>query len=280
MARSDTIGRCTKRTDPPRAETTTSNVRVRQSGPVAYVRLDRPHVRNAFNSDVVNELARWAASARENRSIRVAVMSGEGKAFCAGADIEWLAATMSYSHEQYRDDARALQELLNALDTLPFPLIARIHGAAVAGGVGLAAVCDVAVAAEDAVFGISETKIGIVPAIISPYVIAKIGPSAARSLVLTGMKFSAGRAFELGLVHAVVPADALDDAVDKFVAEILTSGPEAVAVAKAMIRQVTGLSPEQAASITADIIAERRSSAEGQAGMRAFLAKRRAPWID
>jgi methylglutaconyl-CoA hydratase len=258
----------------------TSNVRVRQSGPVAYVTLDRPQVRNAFNGDVVKALAEWAAGARENHSIRVAVLSGEGKAFCAGADIDWLAATMSYSHDQYRDDARALQLMLDALDTLPFPLIGRVHGAAVAGGIGLTAVCDVAVAAEDAVFAVSETKLGIVPAIISPYVIAKIGPSAARSLFLTGMKFSAGRAFELGLVHAVVPALALDDAVDTFVAEILTSGPGAVAIAKAMIRQVTGLSPQEAASITADIIAERRASAEGQAGMRAFLAKRPAPWID
>jgi methylglutaconyl-CoA hydratase len=255
-------------------------LKVRQTDSVASVALNRPDVRNAFNRDVVHELTHWAGTARGNRSTRAAVLSGEGNVFCAGADVDWLAETMGYTKEQYLEDAQALQAMLAALDTLPFALIARIHGAAIAGGVGLASVCDVVISAEDAVFAITEVKIGIVPAVISPYVLAKIGTSAARSTFLTGMRFSARQAYDIGLVHAVVPLQELDATVDRYLGEVRTAGPEAVATAKALIRKVTGLSPEAAAPITAGIIAERRASAEGQAGMRAFLAKRRPPWID
>jgi methylglutaconyl-CoA hydratase len=236
-------------------------------------------MRNAFNRAVIAELTDWSARAREERGLRVAVLSGEGTVFCAGADVEWLAASMDFTPAQYADDAKALHSMLSNLDTLPFALIARIHGAAIAGGVGLAAVCDVAVAADDAIFAVSEARLGILPAVISPFVLAKISRSAARSLFLTGSRFSARRALEIGLVHEVVAASDLDASVDRYVAEILTCGPEAVAAAKSLIRSVAGLEPDAAAPITAAIIAERRASAEGQAGMRAFLNKQRPPWV-
>lgn len=254
-------------------------LRVERKGAVAHVKLNRPEVRNAFNRDVVAELTDWSARVRVDPGVRVAVLSGEGKVFCAGADLEWLSATMNFTAAQYAEDAQALHAMLSSLDTLPLPLIARIHGAAIAGGVGLTAVCDIAVAADDAIFAVSEAKLGIVPAVISPFVLAKIGVSAARYTFLSGARFSAKRAFDIGLVHSVVPAGDLDATIDQHVGELLTSGPEAVAAAKALIRAVAGRTPEDAAPITATIIAERRASAEGQAGMRAFLSKQRPPWI-
>jgi methylglutaconyl-CoA hydratase len=254
-------------------------LKVERKGAVAYVSLNRAEVRNAFNREVVAELTEWSTRVRSEPGVRTAVLSGEGKVFCAGADIEWLSATMNFTAAQYAEDARALHVMLSSLDTLPFPLIARIHGAAIAGGVGLTSVCDIAIAAEDTIFAITEIKIGIVPAVISPFVLAKIDASAARCTFLTGGRFSARRALEIGLVHEVVSAADLDDGVDRYVGEILTAGPEAVAVAKSLIRTVAGLKPEDAAPITAAIIAERRASAEGQAGMRAFLNKQPPPWI-
>jgi len=252
---------------------------VQRKGAVAHVRLNRAQVRNAFNGEVVAELTDWSTRVRTEPGVRVAVLSGEGKVFCAGADVEWLSSTMNFTAAQYAEDAQALHAMLSSLNTLPVPLIARIHGAAIAGGVGLASVCDIAIAADDTIFAITEIKIGIVPAVISPFVLAKIGTSAARCTFLSGGRFSARRALEIGLVHEVVPAADIDASVDRYVGEILMAGPEAVAAAKALIRAVAGLEPEDAAPITAAIIAERRASAEGQAGMRAFLNKQRPPWI-
>jgi methylglutaconyl-CoA hydratase len=254
-------------------------LKVERKGAVAHVRLNRADVRNAFNREVVAELTDWSTRVRSEPGVRAAVLSGEGKVFCAGADVEWLSATMNFTAAQYADDAQALHGMLSGLDTVPFPLIARIHGAAIAGGVGLTSVCDIAVAAEDTIFAITEVKIGIVPAVISPFVLAKISPSTARALFLTGARFSARRALEVGLVHEVVPAAELDASVARYVSEILTAAPEAVAVAKSLIRTVAGLTREDAAPITAAIIAERRASAEGQTGMRAFLNKQPPPWI-
>jgi methylglutaconyl-CoA hydratase len=252
---------------------------VRRIGPVVYVMLNRPNVRNAFNREVITELTDWARATRADPTIRIAVLGGEGKAFCAGADVDWLLGSMIYTKEQIREEAIALHGMLSAIDTLPIAVIARIHGAAIAGAVGLTAVCDIAIAAEDAMFAITETRIGIVPAIISPFVLAKVGPSAARDRFVTGMRFSAEDARRIGLVHAVVPFNELDATVDRYVSEILRGGPQAVATAKLLIQKVTGLTPEDAAPITAEIIAERRTSAEGQAGMRAFLNKHRPPWV-
>jgi len=251
---------------------------VEQAGPVVTVTLNRPDVRNAFDETAVAELSAWAAAVQPG-SARVAVLRGAGRAFCAGADLNWMARMVEYSHDENVRDAAAMASMFRALDSLPLPLIGRIHGAALGGGVGLAAICDIVVAADDAVFGFTEAKLGILPAVIAPFAVAKIGVSAARELFLTGARFPASRARELGLVHAVAPEAGLDTTVDAYVKELLTSGPEAVAAAKRLIADIAGRPADQVAELTATAIARRRVSPEGQDGMRAFLEKRRAPWI-
>jgi methylglutaconyl-CoA hydratase len=250
-----------------------------RDGAVERLTLNRPQVRNALDNEVIEELTDWAARVRGEHGVRAAVIAGAGASFSAGADIAWMARTIDYTHEQNLLDAAALSRMFVALDTLPVPLIGRIHGAALGGGSGLAAVCDIVVAEEQTVFGFTEVKLGIVPAVISPFVLAKIGRSAARELFLTGVRFSAARAREIGLVHRVVPAAALDDTVADYVKEIAAAGPEAVAAAKALIDRVWNLSPEQANSAAAEAIAARRVSSEGQDGLRAFLEKRKPRWI-
>lgn len=247
------------------------------TGPVVTVTLDRPDVRNAFDEALVAELTAWARSPIPSGA-RVAVLRGAGRAFCAGADLAWMSRMVSYSHADNVRDASAMAAMFEALDTLPLPLIGRVHGAALGGGAGLAAICDIVVAADDAVFGFTEAKLGIVPAVIAPYCVAKIGTSAVRELFLTAARFSAARAREVGLVHAVAPEAGLDAAVDAFVQELMTSGPEAVVAAKRLIRDVAGRPPGDVGALTAETIAARRVSAEGQHGMRAFLEKRRASW--
>jgi methylglutaconyl-CoA hydratase len=197
-----------------------------------------------------------------------------------GADLTWMSKTVACSREESEREAAAMAAMFSAIDTLPVPVIGRVHGAALGGGAGLAAVCDVVVADEQAVFGFTEVKLGIIPAVFAPFALAKIGRSAARELFLTGMRFGAGRAREIGLVHAVVPAVDLDTTVQRYIGEVLSAGPEAVAAAKAMIRRVWGTAGDEAASITSRAIAERRVSAEGQEGMTAFLEKRKPQWIE
>jgi methylglutaconyl-CoA hydratase len=254
----------------------------RSDGPVEYLTLNRPDVRNAFNEHVIAELTAWAAEAHERAGrgeIRVVVLSGAGKTFCAGADVTWMSKTIDYTEDDNLRDAVAASRMFAALDELPLPLVGRIHGAALGGGAGLAAVCDIVVADETALFGFTEVKLGILPAVISPFALAKIGRSAARELFLTGARFTAARAKEIGLVHAVVPAHELDNAVATYVHELLSAGPQAVAAAKALIRNVTGRAVEEAMPITTAALAKRRVSKEGQDGLRAFLEKRKASWI-
>jgi methylglutaconyl-CoA hydratase len=254
-------------------------VQVEHTGPTAHVTLNRPDVRNAFNDVLIQELTAWAESVRADGPVRAAVLSGAGKVFCAGADLAWMAKTVTYSHEENVRDARALSRMFEALNRLPIPLVGRIHGAALGGGIGLAAVCDIVVAAEDAIFGFTEVKLGIVPAVISPFAIAKIGESAARELFLTGARFSAARAREVGLVHTVVDAADLDRAVARHVNDLASSGPRAVAAAKALIASVVSSDADAAIEHTVQSIARQRVSAEGQEGMRAFLEKRTPAWI-
>jgi methylglutaconyl-CoA hydratase len=254
---------------------------VRRDGAVEYVTLNRPDVRNAFNEHMIAELTAWAdaaGAAAEQHEIRVAVLAGAGKTFSAGADVAWMSQTVVYSEEENIRDATAMSRMFAALNALPMAVIGRIQGAALGGGAGLAAICDVVVAADDALFGFTEVKLGILPAVISPFALAKIGRSAARELFLTGARFSAARAKDVGLVHAVVPAADLDSAIARYVAEILSAGPEAVAAAKALIPAVWGRSVDEATSITARAIASRRVSPEGQEGLRAFLDKRKPRW--
>jgi methylglutaconyl-CoA hydratase len=251
---------------------------VRREGPVEHLVLNRPDVRNAFNAEMIGELTAWAAAFARQSDARVVVLSGAGKAFCAGADAAWMAETVSYSEAENLRDAGTASAMFRALDELPVSLVGRIHGAAIGGGAGLAAVCDIAIADDDAVFGFTEVKLGIVPAVISPFVLAKIGRSAARELFLSGARFPAARAYKIGLVHAVVsPAD-LDDTVARYVAEIASAGREAIATAKALIRDVWGRTAADAAPITAAALAARRVSPEGQEGLRAFLEKRKPRW--
>jgi methylglutaconyl-CoA hydratase len=242
------------------------------------VTLNRPEVRNAFNEHVIAELTAWAQSV-PGSGARVAVLAGEGKAFCAGADLTWMSKMVAYSREENERDAMAMSAMFNALDTLPIPLVGRVHGAALGGGTGLAAVCDIVVASDDAMFGFTEAKLGILPAVISPFAVRKIGISAARELFLTAARFSATRAQQLGLVHAVTSSAELDPAVDAYVRELLTSGPEAIAGAKRVIAAVAGQPAAAVAELTAQTIARHRVSEEGQAGMQAFLEKRSAPWV-
>jgi methylglutaconyl-CoA hydratase len=250
-------------------------------GTVQRLTLNRPDVRNAFNEHVIAELTAWAAATREAAArgdVRVAVIAGAGKMFCAGADVAWMSKTVTYTEEENLRDAAAMSRMFAALDELPLPVIGRVHGAALGGGAGLAAVCDIVVAAEDAVFGFTETRLGILPAVISPFALAKIGRSAARELFLTGARFSAARAKEVGLAHATVPAADLDAAVDRYVDELLAAGPQAIAAAKALIPDVWPRTAADAAAITAAAIAKRRVSPEGQEGLRAFLEKRPPRW--
>jgi methylglutaconyl-CoA hydratase len=254
---------------------------VRRDGPVEYLTLNRPDVRNAFNAQVVAELTAWAEAVRdaaERTEVRAVVLAGAGKTFSAGADVEWMSKTVTYTEDENIRDATAMSRMFNALDELPVPLVGRVHGAALGGGAGLAAVCDIVVAADDAVFGFTEVKLGILPAVISPFALAKIGRSAARELFLTGARFSAARAKEIGLVHAIVPAADLDAGVASYVREILSAGPHAVAASKALIPAVWGRAPRDATATTAKAIALRRVSPEGQEGLAAFLAKRKAKW--
>jgi methylglutaconyl-CoA hydratase len=206
------------------------------------------------------------------------VFAGAGKVFSAGADAGWMAKMAGYSHDDNMRDARAGAEMFLAINTIPAIVIGRVHGAALGGGSGLAAVCDIVVAEEGAIFGFTETKLGILPAMISPYVLQKIGASAARDLFLTGRRFDANKARDIGLVHDVVPAAELDAAVDRFVTEALSASPTAVARSKALIQKVLGQAPADVMAITADAIATQRVAAEGQEGLRAFLEKRAPSW--
>ena len=250
-----------------------------EHGLVTTVTLNRPDVRNAFNEELIAELTAWAKSVVPGPT-RVAILQGAGKAFCAGADVNWMSKMVGYSRDENLADAERAAAMFNALDRLPVPLIGRIHGAALGGGSGLAAVCDVVVSADDALFGFTEVVLGILPAMISPYVVRKIGINAARELCLSGARFDAERAKTIGLATEVVPVAALDAAVERHVQLFLKAAPGAVARAKTLLRHVHGRLPEDVIGMTTAAIADQRVSAEGQEGLRAFLEKRPAAWLN
>lgn len=248
-------------------------------GRVTTVTLSRPEVRNAFNETLIAELTAFARSVPTDGSVRVVVLEGAGASFCAGADLQWMSRMAGYSREENVADATTAAQMFLALDSLPVPLIGRVQGAALGGGAGLAAVCDVVVAAEDAVFGFTEVLLGILPAMISPYVVRKIGVSAAREWCLSGARFTATQARAMGLVHAVVAADALDAEVQRHVQQFLKAAPSAIAATKELLREVAGRRPADVLPLTVDAIASQRVSPEGQDGMRAFLDKRVPSWL-
>lgn len=251
-------------------------------GAVEYVTVNRPHVRNALNDEVIGDLGEWAASRARGTDVRVAVLQGAGTAFCAGADIGYMARTLEFTAEQNLSSARAMAQVFGSLNALPIPLVGRIQGAAIGGGAGLAAVCDIAIAGEDAIFGFTEVRLGILPAVISPYVRAKIGESASRRWFLTGGRFTAAQAREMGLVHLVVPASELDSAVAATVRDLLSAAPSAIARAKQLLATLAARDGVAASTVdqTTQAIAEQRISPEGQEGLRAFLEKRKPQWAE
>lgn len=248
-------------------------------GPLARVWLNRPAARNAFDGLMISELRTVLFDLRNADQVRVIVLGGRGAAFCAGADLEWMKAMASFSREENLREAQALADLFFTVYESPKPVVCRVHGAALGGGSGLVAACDLAVAAHGTQFGFTEVRLGIVPAVISPYVLGKIGESAARELFLTGERFDAGRAREIGLVRRAVPEAELDAAVDERVAELLKAGPRAQAEVKALVHEVAWRRPEVVQRYTVERIADLRVSPEGQEGMRAFLEKRKPDWM-
>jgi len=253
-------------------------VQLTVSGGVAQLALNRPEVHNAFNDEELRELTEAVREVAADAQVRVLVLTGNGRSFCAGADLNWMKSVLGYTVEQNKKDAAVLVDLLDMLEQLPKPVVGRINGAAVGGGVGLTAVCDIAVASTDAKFGFGEVKLGIIPAMISPYVLRKIGPGPARELFLTGDRFDAQRAREIGLVNDVVAPEKLDEAVRAKVESLLGSAPGAVAEAKRLIRLVAEMDAAKAREYTLAKISELRASPEGQEGMRAFLEKRKPNW--
>lgn len=256
-------------------------VRSDPGGTVARVTLARPDAHNAFDAGLIAELrATFAGLAREGPTeLRAVVLGGDGPSFCAGADIAWMRAAAALEVEANEQDAMAMADMFEALDTCPVPVIARVHGAALGGGMGLCAVADVVIAESGTRFGFTETRLGILPAVISPFVVAKIGESEARALFPGGRRFDAVRAQRIGLVHEIVEGDAaLDTAVDAAIRDVLAAGPTAARAAKAIIREIRGLGHGSAKWHTARVIARQRMSLEAQEGFRAFDEKRRPAW--
>jgi methylglutaconyl-CoA hydratase len=242
---------------------------------VVFVTLNRPEVHNAFNDELIAEAIDLFGTVGSGDA-RAVVLRGTGPNFCAGADLNWMSRMVSYTRDENVRDSALLAKMYALIDECPLPVVGRIQGSAIGGGVGLVSVCDIAIAAKDSKFGLSEVKLGILPAVISPYVIGKIGRSHARALFLTGERFDSERALRIGLVHRL--ADDLDAAVDETLKQLMSSGPEAVRECKKLIAYVASHELAAAIPYTIEAIAARRVSDEGQAGMKAFLSKTKAQW--
>lgn len=255
-------------------------LQIEREGFVARVWLNRPDVRNAFNDGVIAELRNTFDALAADTSLRAIVLGGRGKAFCAGADLSWMKTMAGYTWEQNRADAQALADMLWAIYRCPVPVVGRIQGDCYAGGVGLAAVCDVLVAADGVQFCLSEARLGLLPATISPYVIRAMGEQAARRYFVTAERFGAAQAAAMGFVHEVCAADALDAKVDEIVATLVGNGPMALRACKALVQDVAG-QPVSAAlrEETARRIADVRASDEGREGVQSFLGKRKPEWL-
>jgi methylglutaconyl-CoA hydratase len=248
---------------------------------LAFVVLDRPGVHNAFNDELVKQITGAFMELGQRNDIRVIVLCANGKSFCAGADLNWMKRMVQYSHEENLEDARAVGRMFLAIAKCPKPVIARVHGAALGGGAGLVAACDIGIAIESVQFGFTEVKLGIIPAIISPFVIAKIGPGRAREFFITGERFLAPVAMSMGLIQHVVSHElALDALVNSKISQILTSAPCAIAAAKELVASVAAQNLEKSLEFAAEAIARSRAGAEGQAGMKAFLERQKPPWIE
>ncbi len=259
-------------------------LRIERDGPgdaIARVSLARPEVHNAFDASTIAELrTAFAALAREDpTSLRVVVLAGDGPSFCAGADIAWMRAAMALDVEGNEQDAMAMADMFEAIDTCPVPIVARVHGAALGGGMGLCAVADVVLAESGTRFGFTETRLGILPSVIAPFVVAKIGESHARALFPAGRRFDAVRAQRIGLVHEVVEGEgALDAAVQTAVRDVLAAGPTAARAAKSIVREIRGLSHGASKWHSARVIARQRVSPEAREGFAAWDDGRRPAW--
>jgi len=247
---------------------------------IGIVTLNRPDVHNAFNEVLIGELTQAVRELSADDAIRVLILTGSGPSFCAGADLNWMKKMAGYSRAENVADAAGLAEMLRTLKDAPKPTIARVHGAAYGGGVGLVACCDIAIAAAEATFALTESKLGLIPATISPYVIEAMGARQARRYFLTAERFEAAEAFRIGLVHDIVPIAQLDDRVNELLAPLLVAGPQAQRECKALIRAVAHKPIDEAVvADTVQRIATVRASAEGKEGVAAFLGKRDAAWV-
>lgn len=253
-------------------------VEVRAKDKVLWVSLNRPDVRNAFNEVMIRELLDVLARVKDDGDIRLLVLTGNGKAFCAGADLHWMKKMKDFTLEENYKDALELAQLMYNLYMLPKPTIARVNGASIGGSNGLVAACDIVIASHRAEFSLSEVKIGLVPACIGPYLMKKVGERSCRELFTTGERISADEARRLGLVNDVVTHANLTRRVEEYAANLLTSGPHALAVAKELIGNLAEMPLEEAKEYTAKVIAELRCGDEAQEGMTAFLEKRRPDW--
>ena len=256
--------------------TAMETVRVEERDGVVRVTLDRPDVRNAFNGALIAELTR--AFAGIGGDARAAVLTGAGSAFCAGADIEWMRRGAALTAEEGEREAADMAAMYRAVDECPVPVLGRVNGPAMGGGAGLVAACDIVVASEGAVFAFPEVRLGIIPAVISSFVLAKIGERAARRYFLTGEKFGAAEAKAVGLAHEVVPADALDGRIDALLSELRKCGPKAVRAAKKLIRDVAAMDRDAAIGHSGNAIAEVRASDEAREGLGAFMDGRKPGW--
>jgi len=256
-----------------------ANVIRSQTGSTACLTLNRPELHNAFDDEVIASLLDTLKALEQDASVRVVVITGRGRSFSAGADLGWMRRMAEYSEQQNLQDARQLATLMHRLSHFPKPTIARVQGAAIGGGVGLVACCDIAVASERAVFALTEVRLGLIPAVISPFVIQAIGPRWARRLFLTGERISAAQAVTLQLVHEVCDEQQLDDRVATLAGQISQGGPQALREAKQLVTEVYQAKPDKTLlDATAQRIARLRVSTEGQQGLQAFLNKTRAPW--
>jgi len=253
-------------------------VEVHQAGPVLTVALNRPESHNAFSPEMSVAVMTIFQEIEARDDVRVVVLTGNGRSFCAGGDLNAMRAASDFTFDENVRDGEVIFDLMWAVDRCRKPVIGRVNGAAIGGGVGLVSCCDIVIAADRAKFGFSETRLGIVPAVISPFVIAKIGPTAARELFLTGERLDAQRAQQLGLVNTVVPEAELDTAVNESIAQLLQAAPGAQAAAKELIRTVAYQPKEAVREYTTQLIARLRASDEGREGMSAFLEKRIPDW--
>jgi len=255
-------------------------VKVEVKNQIAQVTLNRPQLHNAFNDELIDELIKVFNNLEKDQSVLLVVLQGNGKSFCAGADLNWMKQMKDYSEKENFEDSQKLFELFYTIDQFPRPVLAKVKGAALGGGSGLVAVCDYVLAHEESLFGFTEVRLGLIPAVISPFVIQKIGISYARAYFLSGAKFKGKRAYEVGLVHELASTDEeLEEKTTKIINEFLKAGPLAQMAAKDLIVQNRKYSIDQIKDVVCSKIATRRISKEGQEGMEALLEKRNAAWI-